>query len=84
MIQVSNTLGVAHALSGHDDQARRDLEGIRAVDLAGSNAPQADVSPTLTAFHDPTFQNLPRYFIRADAPLASCSSSPGMPTTTAC
>ena len=26
--------------------------------------PNADVSPELTAFYDPTFQNLPRFFIR--------------------
>lgn len=92
LIQISGSLGVAHALSGNIDAARRDLERIRAVDLANSNlGPEkftamariqlalkdfsgalesigdrdAAVSPTLTAHYDPTFQNLPRFFIRA-------------------
>ena len=92
LIQISGTLGVAHALSGEADAARRDLERIRAVDLAQSNLGpekftamariqlalkdyagalasigdrEAAVSPTLTAHYDPTFQNLPRFFIRA-------------------
>lgn len=92
LIQISGSLGVAHALSGEADAARRDLERIRAVDLAKSNLGpekftamariqlalrdyagalasigdrEAAVSPTLLAHYDPTFQDLPRFFIRA-------------------
>lgn len=94
LIQISGILGVAHALNGNAEAARRHLERIGAVNLFLSNLgpekhtalariqmalrdfpgalasitdARADVSPLLTAFYDPTFQNLPRFFIRSKA-----------------
>lgn len=92
LIQISTILGVASALAGNPEEARRSLVRIGEVSLSMSNLgpekftaiarihmalkefPQAlaaitdgsaDVSPALTMFYDPTFQNLPRHFIRS-------------------
>ena len=90
-IMLSSTLGVAYALNGNLDEARKHLEAIRAVSLFMANLgpekftamariqialqdyssalasisdPEADVSTLLTMFYDPTFQNVPRFFMR--------------------
>ncbi len=92
LIQISNHLGIANALLGRTDKARKSLDRIRGVNLSMSNlGPEkfiamarihmalkefdkslqnvmdenAKVSSALTLFYDPTFQNLPKFFIRA-------------------
>lgn len=44
--------------------------------LLSINDPAADVDPILTMFYDPTFQNLPRYFIRAKSQLETNQIGP--------
>jgi CHAT domain-containing protein len=90
-IQVSSILGIADALAGQPEEARKSLERIRGVNLVLSNlGPEkfaalarvhmalneydmalqsitdrsAEVDAVLTLFYDPTFQNLPKFFIR--------------------
>jgi CHAT domain-containing protein len=92
VIQTGSVLGVANAFLGRAEEARKQLERVRAVSISMSNLgpekfvamarihmalkeydqalqaisdPDANVSAFLTAFYDPTFQNLPKFFIRA-------------------
>ncbi|MFA6922035.1 MAG: hypothetical protein WC216_09350, partial [Gallionella sp.] len=92
LIQTTNILGVAHALLGHVDQAKQNLERIGNVDISLSilgpekyvamariymalkeygkaleciEDKNAKVGAHFTLFYDPSFQDVPKYFIRA-------------------
>ena len=92
LIQAANILGVAHALLGHVDQAKQNLERISNVDISLSilgpekyvamariymalkeydkalaciEDRNAKVGAQFTLFYDPSFQDVPKYFIRA-------------------